>query len=1321
MNIENGLSQSSVLAIAQDAKGYIWFGTRYGLNKYDSRNFKIYKNEPDNENSLSHSEYLSMISTSKDGSVWIGTRSGLNKYNEAQDNFERITHDPADDKSLSDSKINCIYHDKKDRLWVGTKNGLNLLLSGKGYRFKRFFSSKNLSLQIYAIFEDHNETLWLSTSKGLMTLKFKNGYPYCRYFKVVSNLINKVNDNYISCFAEDRENNIWFGTKQTGLFKLQNGTKKITSYSYNTLHKNGINSNNIRKILVDLQGNIWIGSLHGINIYHYATKTFTTLQNEPNNAESLSQNSVYTIFQDQQGIIWVGTYYGGINMVYPNYTPFHTYTSAKDHTGLSGRVINSLTEDVQGNLWVGTEGEGLNYFDRTRHLFTHYKHNPNNPSSISADLIKAIIKDKKNNIWVGTHLGGLNRLNPNKKTFTRFQNDKNDLSSINGNEITSMYEDSNGRFWVGTSIGLDRFYPETGKFVHNQIEVPKTVIRFIYEDSKHTIWIASNSGLYQLKEGSSKFVARKTDDLKKLSYSSVTCVYEDHLGYIWLGTFKNGLFRLDEDSRCYSKISGLPSNNVTGIIEDDQHHLWISTDNGLCKYNPINKSFNIYNTKDGLVGNEFNYNSILKDSRGEFFFGSLSGLISFFPNAIKENKIINNAQFTDLKLFNKTIDLHASNHLLDSNISVIKSITFTSNQKVFSVDFTVLNFLKANKNLYAYKLVGFEKNWNYVSIPSASYTNLSPGKYTLLVKGSNNDGVWSKHPTELAIKVLPPFYLTWWAYLLYLSIIAAILIIVVRYLLIKAVLTKEKEINEQKLQFFTNISHEIRTPLTLIIAPLEKLIDKTYHSPALHRDLLPIQHNAQRLMTLVTELLDFRKSESGKLKLKVSKGDFVHFCHEIFIAFENSAITQNITYLFESEKQRIDLYFDKLQMEKVLFNLLSNAFKFCRAKGKIALKIIEDENHVFVKISDSGKGIPKEMQANLFQNFYQVDSDVTIGTGLGLSLSKNIVLLHHGHIELESDSETAENPGYTCFTVSLKKGNKHFNINELTDDVTYLDVSEKHNQLETQVKITPATTSSMHAIENKNFTILLVEDNVELRNFIKISLSELYTVYDCENGEQGWETATELIPDLIISDVMMPKMDGLELCRNIKTDVRTNHISVILLTARSTYIHQISGLENGADAYIMKPFNLKILLLNIQNLLQARETIKKKYAEITKLEPKDIFINKHEQDFLTKIIQLIEENMVAPDFGVPALASKLGMSQSVLYKKMRALTDLSVNDFIKSIRLKKAAYLLEQNIGNISEVAYSVGFNDRKYFSIEFKKQFNLSPSEFIKQQKENK
>jgi len=1319
LNVEDGLSQSSVLSIAQDAKGFMWFGTRFGLNKYDSQNFKTYFHKAGDRNSLTSSAFISSILTLKNGTLLIGTPGGLNRYDETNDRFERITHNNHNTKSISNNKVNCLFQDRQGRLWVGTGNGLNLSLTQNNDQFKRFLFNNKSPEEVYTIYEDYRGTIWLGTTGGLVNMKMENGTLRFNYFKHFSDKLNAVVDNHITSIVEDADHNLWMGTKQTGLYKLNPRTQQIVGYKYSVLNARGISSNNVRKIIKDKTGKLWIGTLHGINIYDPQLGAFNSIQNEPGNSSSLSQNSVYALFEDRQGIIWAGSYFGAINMVYPNYTPFKVFASSNTSKGLSSQVVSSIMDVGNSNLWIGTEGEGLNYYNRKTDTYIHYKYNPNNPKSIGSNLVKSIIKDKNNQIWIGTHLGGLNRFEPSTNSFVRYMSRKNDTSSISSDEVSAVFEDSAGRFWVGTSNGLNRFDASTGKFKRNQINGLSDAVNYIFEDTKKTLWLATSSGLYYLKKGESKFKTRVADARERLNYSEINCITKDKQGFLWLGTSRNGLFKLYPDQHAYyqtTKLDGLPSNNIMGILQDDNNNLWISTDNGLCKYNPQQKTFKIYNTKDGLPGNEFNQKSFLRDRLGTFYFGGLSGMISFRPEEIKENTSIQPVIFTGLRLFGKPVSINAEGDLLNANISTVKSITFEPHQDVFTIEFTLLNFIKPEKNRYAYKLAGFEKNWNYVATPAASYTNLSPGHYTLLVKASNNDGIWTKQLSKLKIEVLPPYYRTWWAYLGYVCIIAAVLFLLIRYLLMRAVLTKEKEINEHKLGFFTNISHEIRTPLTLIVGPLERLIEKSQNEPQWSKALQPIKNNADRLMRLVTELLDFRKAESGKMQLQVSSGNVIKFCKEIFMAFQNMAISKQINYQFTTEREEIELYFDQVQMEKVLFNLLSNAFKFTPDGGTINFGITQVNDEVGITICDNGSGIPTEQQSNLFNMFYQANNNTSIGTGLGLSFSKSIVELHQGKISFKSTPQANHQPGSTCFTVTLQTGKGHFEETDFVNDDHFYDDVANYNVPQTMPMASAGNDQT--AREERKYNILVVEDNDEVRAFINSSLAHLYNIYESVNGLKGFESAVEIIPDIIISDVMMPVMDGLELCRKLKTDERTSHIPVILLTARSAYIHQLNGFENGADAYIMKPFNLRILELNVHNLLNARETIKRKFAQVISLEPSNMVVNSTEQKFLTKIIQLIEDHIADTDFDVPTLASAIGMSQPVLYKKLRALTDLSVNDFIKSIRLKRSAQLLQQNAGNISEVAYAVGFNDRKYFSIEFKKHFGKSPRDFMQEQK---
>ncbi|RDC54533.1 hybrid sensor histidine kinase/response regulator [Pedobacter chinensis] len=1317
LGIEKGLSQTSVLSITQDGNGFMWFGTRYGLNRYDGYNIKVYQYSETDSTSISNN-YITCLFSDSRKNLWIGTSVGLNLYNEKGDAFERVITQTKNPKGISSHVINCFTEDKKGNIWIGTLNGLNLLKDGNLSDIKKFFNTKTGNgpyHNVRSVMEDHEGNIWVGTSNGLLKMTAENGKYKTTVFQNHGNAAD-ISENYITNIIEDRNHQIWISTQSKGLNLFIPATQNFKHFKHTALDQNSIISNTLRNMVVDDAGKLWVGTLDGISIMDTQNFSCKNLQFDPDNKRSLNQNSVHRLYKDQNGSIWVGTYFGGININYPYTTAFTIYNRSRSRSSINNNVISGFAEDENKNLWIGTEGGGVNYFDRANQRFTAFQ-NTGNSNTLRSNLVKKVYLAHDGKLWIGTHSGGLNVYDVKTKTFKSFN-----FSSQNEDvpdEITAIVEDKTHHLIVATQRnGIKISNPEKTTFY--KFNLPPSFsasakVKALMVSGYRT-YFGTTNGFFIYDEARRQFYSiLDPQSMQPISYY-INCITETKNKEIYIGTYNNGLVLYDQKKNntiVYTVKNGLPNNNILGILEDEKDNLWISTANGLSMFDRKNKTFKNYTVADGLPGNEFNANAFFKSSTGEMFFGGYNGFISFFPDHIQSNNKASKLVITELKLHNKPVKINGEDGLLDQNVSLKDKLIFASDQNTFSLSFALLNFIKPEKNRYAYKLDGFEKNWNYVNTSTASYTNLPSGSYTFLVKGINNDGIYSANVRQITIVVNPPFYRTWWAYLFYFCVLSAILFIVVRYLLIRAVLTKEKEINEHKLEFFTNISHEIRTPLTLIVGPLEKLMENAKDNPSLNRDLQPIKNNADRLMNLVTELLDFRKAESGKMKLNVSPGNLVKFCKEIFIAFQNMALSKEIDYIFKSEKEEIELYFDKVQMEKVLFNLLSNAFKFTPNGGKISLEITLTEQLAILQICDNGNGIPLENQSNLFNNFYQANANTTIGTGLGLSFSKSIVELHHGKITFKSTPVSQNQNGSTCFMVSLKTGKAHFNPSDFITDYVYYDDAINYNLPEAS-KNQLTGVNEQPDQKKRKYNILLVEDNNDVRAFIKDSIKETYNIYESENGLKGLESATELIPDLIISDVMMPVMDGLELCRKLKTDERTSHIPVILLTARSAYVHQINGFENGADAYIMKPFNLKILELNIHNLLNARETIKRKFAQVITLEPKNMVINSTEQNFLNKIIQIIEDHMADPEFDVPTLSSAIGMSQPVLYKKIRALTDLSVNDFIKSLRIKRAAQLLKQNAGNIAEVAYAVGFNDRKYFSLEFKKHFGKNPSEFM-------
>jgi len=1321
LTVENGLSQNSVVSIGQDSTGFIWLGTRQGLNRYDGYHFKTYKHDSKNPHSISNGEITAILTDYK-GTIWVGTTLGLNRYNKKTDDFRLV-------KGLSSNNIEVLYQDRSKHIWVGTLNGLNLLIDEKNNKFKTFrFGSQasDLANSIYAVFNDRNDNIWVGTGNGVFIINKKNGTFSCRKM----NFPRALPSSYITALTADNEGNIWIGTAN-GLCRYNPVENRLNIFSHDNTNANSLIHNDIREVNANSNGQLWVGTQDGLSIIDLKGLNFVNYQHDPEINNTISHNSIHSIFTDRNGNVWLGTYFGGVNIVYPVSTRFKVYRNSRFMPSISGNVISAMVEDGKHNLWIGTEGGGLNYYDRTRNSFRSYKTNSDDSASISSNLIKMMVSESKgsNRLIIGTHRGGLNIFDPASGRFQHVNNVKNKAGAIGSAEIVALQVDRRGTIWVGSQNGLTTLRQQNGKYPSlttksalDRYLVNKS-IQQLFEDSRGDLWIGTNAGLYRFNITTRQFTQFKKNEgsAGKLQSDYINCITESAAGDILIGTYSGGLSiytRKTNRFNTFTESQGLINNNVLGVVEDDKKNLWISTANGLSELNPTTGRFRNYTKSDGLAGNEFNARSYFKDSRGEIFLGGINGLTSFYPQDIQLNKYISPLIFTGLKLFNQPITINGADGILSAPVTDSKRLVFKHNQNHFTVEFALLNFVKPDKNKYAYFLEGYDREWNYTATPSATYTNLPAGSYRFLVKGTNNDGIPGEAVATTEVMIKPAIWATWWAYILYFLLFSAVLFLVVRFLFLRALLKRTKDIQQMKLRFFTNVSHEIRTPLTLILGPLEKLMKSSSNLPEIHEQVVPIKQNADRLMRLITELMDFRKTETGNLKLYVAKQDLVNFVHEIFQSFRQLAESRNISYTFESSTQSLEIWFDKIQMEKVFFNLLSNAFKFTRNNGAIAVRITDDSDLVTVEVRDSGIGIAESNRDKLFSDFFQVESPgiAHIGSGIGLALSKSIVNAHGGNLLLKSKQETMAEAGDTCFSVVLKKGTIGLEPANEQDLMAY---DQSLYNAVPLADATPVGAPVSEASQGRE-TVLIVEDNAEIRHLLQSTLSAFYHVLESEDGSAGWEMASTHIPDLIVCDVMMPIMDGLELCKKIKTDVRTAHIPVVLLTARASHNQQVSGLETGADSYITKPFSIELLLLNVRNLLQSRANMRSKFTTQVNLQPQDVTVNTVDHKFIIGAIKYIEERMADEDFGVYELAREMGMSQPVLYKKIRAITDLSVNDFIKSIRLKKAAALLEGKIHNVSEVAYLVGFNDAKYFSREFKKQYGYTPKVYLMNKAKN-
>ncbi|SFH03913.1 hybrid sensor histidine kinase/response regulator transcription factor [Pedobacter insulae] len=1317
---KNGLSQNSIFAITQDHTGFMWYGSRFGLNRYDGFQFRLYKSIATNEQTLSD-DYITALYTDSKGTLWIGTANGLNRYNAKQNTFERIFLNPPQKKAVYNG-IKHIYEDKKGYLWVATNYGLYVLLNKNNNQFS---ATVNLGLtaniandEILSLANDSDGYIWAGTNNGLIRFLFNKKIYGVKVFKK-DNKLGCISDNAVTSIVEDKQNRLWFGTENGGLNLFNKITETFTHFVHIPGQTNTIVHNAIRKLMVANNGALWVGTQEGLSVLNIDSKSFTNYQHKKTNANSLNQNSIYSIYEDSNGSIWIGTYYGGVNVIYANPTNFKNWQYNENISGLSHNVVSSIIQADGNNFWIGTEGGGLNYYDWNTKKFKVY----NQHGELGSNLIKVIYKDKDKNVWIGTHGGGLNILDKNSGTFKRVLSDKNEFNSRRA-EIVAILEDNDGLFWVGSQTGLNLFNRTASTLtpVANIRALKSLVhknIKVLFEDSNKNIWIATTTGLYRYIKSEQKLVKF---DLPKGSNSVsnnsnyINCIQEDSRGNIWIGLYYGGLTHFNSQTNSFSTIyttrEGLSNNNVLGILEDTKQFLWISTSNGLNKFDPDLKTFQNYNISDGLAGDEFNYNSSFVNKSGEMFFGGYNGLTFFSPNEISTNTTKAPIVFTRLRLFGTAVKINDDNNLLKQDIGNTEKILFKYDQNIFTIEFALLNYIKSTKNKYAYRLEGINDQWIETDIPSATYTNLPAGKYTLWVKGANNDGIWSK-VNHIKIEILPPFWKTWWAFCIYILIVAAVIFFVTRFFYLRELLLKDEELHQVKLNFFTNVSHEIRTHLTLIMAPIDKLMEEHKGNNGIHKQLYLIKSNADRLLRLVSELLDFRKAETKNLKLHMQGYDIIEFLDDIFKSFEHLAQQKNITFNFIHNRNPLIVYFDKTQLEKVFFNLISNAFKFTSNGQSITLKVETTKEKVNISISDTGRGIAAEHLEQLFSNFFQVDDKhiQNTGYGIGLALTKAIVELHHGQINIDSELADNNNPGYSIFTVSLWLGTKHLKPKEYqtqseTTALTPITLKEP-----VQI-INPAPTTSVVKVVKPS--VLVIDDNADIRLIIQEYLAANYQVYLAKNGLEGWNKAIDEIPDLIISDVMMPQLDGVTLCNRLKTDERTSHIPVILLTAKSTEDDQISGLAGGADVYISKPFSNKILQLQVRNLLNAREAMRKKFSKTLLFEPQAPVTNSLDEKFLAKLINIIENHMEDENLSVEMLSEKIGMSQSVLYKKLKALTNLSIHEFSKSVRLKKAAQLLKQKQYAIYEIGYMVGFSDRKYFSREFKKQFGQTPSEYL-------
>ena len=1357
----NGLSSSTSVEIFQDSEGFLWFGTIDGLDKYNGYEFEIYRPIINNPHSISNNRINAITEDSK-GFLWVGTSNGLNIFDKKAQKFYRINlFDKKIEKANLREEINSLLFDKKANLiWVGTKNGLlkiNLSNSAEPFsdnlNFIRYVNNSKDKKSIdnnnvTNIVQDKNGTVWVGT----------NGNSLNKYNSKTNNFeritITFESNQYLDHLPKqvllDRNGDFWIGNDLSHLYLFDISKKQMKKVA-------PVNQSiPIFHLYQDKKGLVW-ASTDGSGIY-LLDKNKGLIQHLVKNQDdpfSLPNNQPSKVLEDKDGIYWIATYNKGINKLALFKSSFghHFY---KPNGGISNKIAQSVMQDSNGRIWIGTDGGGLDLFDSKNESFKHFKGIPDNANSLSSNKILYISEGDNNVLWVCTWDKGLNKFNAATGVVKRYENDPNNPFSIGQNTVWCAIKDNQKRVWLGTSTaGLNLLDTETDKFYQfkNVLNNPKSLIsNFVFSlfvDSKNRLWIGTSLGLCYVKlNGLTKRIPDNINfeeiKIKNIQGNRINHITEDYKGNIWVGS-DMGLYQLDQNLKLkhsYSSNNGLPNNLVVGLQEDNDKNIWISSKSGLSLLNPRTQNIRNFNVHDGLQGVEFQSKSIAKTFDGRIIVGGINGFNIFYPNDISLNSNKVKPIITDIKIFNKSVfagDTLNGRVLFDQSVSNLKEIELKHNEGYISLSFVALNFQNPERVKYAYKMSGLDADFiNVDNNRIANYSNLTPGKYTFEVKASI-DGQWKNGgTTSIVIEVLPPFWKTWWAYLFYILIISGGSWYVLRFYTNKINEKKEHELDQMKLHFFINVSHEFRTPLTLILNPVEKILSNFNDAEEVKKSANLIQKSSKRLLHLVDQLLDLRKIDLGKSHLEVTEFDIIKFSKNTFFLFEDLAKAKDIRLVFESSVKEYYGRFDIDKIEKIFANLLSNAIKFTDNGGVIKISIseveevIKQEKWMFfnpkgsqkmiqIKVTDSGIGFKKKQLKNVFQRFSQGDSSKT-GTGIGLNYTKSLVELHKGQIFVESKHKLG-----TTFTIQIpsdlkidgklvRDGANHhpkpnISMNALESAAYEIAISDESNTLQ------DLTSSS----ENNKPVVLLVEDNKVLRNHLKNELSAQFRVKEATNGVDGLEKIKKYFPDIIISDVMMPKMDGFELCNKVKNDFEVCHIPIILLTARSLEEDKIVGFDVGADEYLAKPFNMNVLKARVNNLLEAKKRNRERLTKVGGIIPSsEIVTNTLDEAFLDKATKIIIDNVSDMDFSIDDLVSQIGIGRSQFFRKLSALSGQNPSAFIRTIRLKYASELLSSQKYSIKEISHMTGFNSTAYFTKTFRELFEMTPSQFLAERNHN-
>lgn len=1369
LSSDEGLSQTHIFCVVQDRLGFMWFGTEEGLNRYDGYDFEVFKHNPNDPGSLSDNVVTAALEDDL-GRLWFGTkRGGLNRFNQETREFERFQENSSDPGSLTTNEITVLLQGQNGYLWVGTLEGglLRCKVSDEEPVFERFsVGERPLSLgspNITALAEDGSGALLIGTEEGLLYHSIQDAQGH-RIFQPIALPFSEQKtgvrgERQITSILPT-SSGIWVGAS-SGLFRIQGGV--AVNYSVDRAEDF---PRNIRCLLYDSNDTLWIGTRgRGMaRVFETGKDQFAvTYFRASASPTSLTSDIIWCLYVGSAETLWIGTWGGGINKWARGLLPFE-YFREDEHNpaSLSTSTISAILDDRDNRVWVGTIGGGLNLWERRSGKtpsFKHYRYDPSNSSSISADTVYSILQDRDGSVWVGTRKG-LDLRDEDRDGFVHIGQDPSGSEYM----VWSLYQDSRDYLWIGTRHnGLFKRDVASGAIAayHHDPERSESLsnnwVAFTREDSKGNLWVGTIGGGLNLWRGGvhdarspEEVVFTRfrgdPDDPATLAHDIVYCMHEGSDGVLWFGT-NGGLNRMEFDQsramfRTYRRDEAL-SQVIYSILEDGKGYFWMSTNYGISRFDRETSSFKNYDSNDGLQHNEFNIGAYFQSPGGELFFGGMEGLNIFSPESLADNPFLPPVVITDFLISNRHVPLQRDqpDSPLSRSIETTRHFDLDHTDNIITFEFTALHYTSPGKNRYAYRLIGFDPQWIETGSRHrlATFTNLSAGFYEFEVKGSNNDGLWNPEPARVSFRVLPPPWLSWWAYMLYALVAACVVFLAFRLRSQKAKLAYQKalnealdkkvhertreliELNQFKTRFFTNVSHEFRTPLTLTVGPLEDLNAGRFGelSDLAREQVQTALSNMSRLMGLINQVLDVSRLDAGRMKTHFQQGDIGIFVKEQVGLFLSLAERRGVSLIISEPTVEILAHFDKDHMSKVLANLLSNAFKFTSAGDKVLVGAVSEGENVVISVKDTGEGIPADEIPFVFDRFYQASSGPgTVGSGIGLSLSRELVRLHGGDILVQSEL------GYwTEFQVifpmapAFEQGQNPGVLHELNSKpshpLRHKDDSEaataiSSDQDQPQIEETDAETSRRRPV------VLLVEDHEDVRLYIQAHLAEFYDVKEAASAEEALGILAKHLPDIVLSDVMMPGIDGLDFCKMIKSNGKTAELPVILLTAKAADDAKIAALEIGADDYVTKPFKPRELLARVENLIQSRRGLRKRYSKKVLLEPVDVPVASEDELFIKKAALLIEKNMGEDSFGVPQLAEQMEMSRRQLNRRFALITGKGPSDFIKNFRLQRAAQLLKRKSGAIADIAKAVGFSNSSHFSTSFRAKYGVSPTRYL-------